>query len=73
MKKFIFIYFLIISLNLFAFLVVWHIFDVVFSADWFYKIVFLILSVFSLIIISIFYIRTTLKNLTKLTKDKEDV
>lgn len=67
MKKFFIKYSLIILINLFAFLLVWYILDAIFYTNWKIIIVFLILSVFSLVIISQYFIK---KNLEKLNNIK---
>ncbi len=60
-------YTLIIALNLFAFLSVWYILDLIFESWTLYKIVFLILSIFSLVVISIFFFKGSLKTINDIS------
>ncbi len=64
-------YTLIIALNLFAFLSVWYILDKIFESGVLFKIIFLILSIFSLLLISVFFFKRSLKTINDLSP-KED-
>ena len=58
---------IIIFLNLFAFLAIWHILDLNLNTNSRYKIIFLILSVISLIFISKSYFNKALKNFEEIS------
>ncbi|MCD5380727.1 hypothetical protein LR004_02265 [Candidatus Gracilibacteria bacterium] len=60
-------YTLIIALNLFAFLSVGYILDLIFESGALYKIIFLILSIFSLVFISIFFFKSSLKTINDIS------
>jgi len=64
-------YTLIIALNLFAFLSVWYILDLIFESWSLYKIIFLILSILSLVLISKIFFKRSLKNINDISP-KED-
>jgi len=60
MWKFFVKYTLIILVNLFAFLSIWHILDGIFNTKGKYTIIFLVLSIASLALISHFFIKKSL-------------
>lgn len=64
-------YTLIIALNLFAFLSVWYILDEIFESWTLFKIIFLILSILSLVLISIFFFKSSLKNINDISPKKD--
>jgi len=71
MGKFFLKYTVIILVNLFAFLSIWHILDGIFNTKAKYTIIFLVLSIVSLALISHFFIKKNLKILNNIkTKDK---
>ena len=65
MKKIIGKFSLIMLVNLLAFLSVWHILDLKLETNARYKIIFLVLSVVSLIFLSKSFFKKTLKNIEK--------
>jgi membrane protease YdiL (CAAX protease family) len=66
MWKFFVKYTLIILVNLFAFLSVWHILDEIFNTKGKYTIIFLVLSIASLALISHFFIKKNLQILNNI-------
>ena len=54
---------LIMILNLFAFLAIWHTLDVILESNAMYKIIFLVLSLPSLIFFSKFFLKKALKDI----------
>ena len=72
MKKILLKYTLIILVNLFAFLSVWYILDAIFETSWKIVIVFLILSVFSLVMISQYFMKINLEKLNNIKPIKKD-
>ena len=65
MKRIIGKFSLIMLINLLAFLSIWHILDLILETNARYKIIFLILSVVSLIFLSKKFFKKTLKNIEK--------
>lgn len=53
---------LIILLNLFAFLSIWHILDVIFSGNWYFKLIFIFISIVNLVFIALIYLRNQINN-----------
>jgi positive regulator of sigma E activity len=72
MRKILFKYTLIILINLFAFLAVWYILDAIFETNWKIVVVFLILSIFSLVIISQYFMKINLEKLSNIKPIKKD-
>ncbi len=66
MLKFILKYTIIIFVNLFAFLTLWHILDGIFDTGKLCTVIFLILSIVSLVLISHFFIKKTLITLNNI-------
>ena len=62
---------LIILVNLFAFLIVWTILDAIFETSWLFLMVSLVLSVLSLVVIGSIYMKKTLKEFDKITKNNK--
>ena len=71
MKKFFVRYSLIIFWNLFVFLSIWFILDKIFNSKPKFLVIFLILSIFSLVLISSFFIKKTLKDLASIKNKNE--
>jgi len=67
-KKILIKYTLILIINLIIFLFIWYILDKIFETNWMFIIIFLILSIISLIIMTQNLVR---KNLSKLENIKE--
>ena len=70
LKKILFKYTGLLLINLFAFLSVWYILDLIFNTNWKFIILFLIFSIISLVIITQNLVR---KNLNKLNNIKENI
>lgn len=68
-KKILFKYTLILVINLLAFLSVWYILDLIFETNWKFIVLFLILSIFSLVILTQLLVR---KNLSRLNDIKNN-
>ncbi len=71
MKKFFVRYSLIIFWNLFVFLSIWFILDKIFNSKPKFLVIFLILSIFSLVLISSFFIKKILKDLASIKNKNE--
>jgi F0F1-type ATP synthase assembly protein I len=69
-KKILLKYTVILLINLLAFLSIWYILDKIFDTNWRFIILFLILSIVTLVIITQNLVR---KNLSKLNNIKENI
>ena len=68
-KKVLLKYTFILVINLFAFLIIWYILDKIFETNWIFVVVFLILSIISLVIMTQNLVK---KNLYKLENIKNN-
>ncbi len=70
LKKILIKYTIILVLNLFAFLALWYILDLIFESWWIFIILSLILSIFTLVIFTQILVKKNLKKLEKINENK---
>ncbi len=63
---------LIIVINLFAFLSLWHILDAIFKTKWTMKLVFVAISIVPLTIIMYFYLKKILTDLNNIKNENRE-
>ncbi len=70
MKKYFINITAIIFVNLFAFLTVWHILDAIFWSGVKFKLIFIFISIISLVFIMTFYLKKIIKELNNINNGK---